>query len=184
MYFYCLFDFSYFLQSYVVSKPVKLNGSLDGLVLGEVRVFGVQTPPTAVWANGQKVHDFSYSPDTKVCNKCLCFIIDLWNVLILKSCHEVVNLCVLCVVCVLCVCVVCCVCVMCCVCVVCCVCVCVRACVRVCVVCVCCRFLQCQVWTYPWQPWSQYCGADEKSLLCICSLLMQLHILRFLSIYH
>lgn len=63
-------DYSYLLffaeESYVVSKPVKLNGSLDGLVLGEVRVFGVQTPPTAVWANGQKVHDFSYSPDTKV----------------------------------------------------------------------------------------------------------------------
>uniref|UniRef100_A0A672MSW6 Lysosomal alpha-glucosidase n=1 Tax=Sinocyclocheilus grahami TaxID=75366 RepID=A0A672MSW6_SINGR len=54
---------------------VKLNGSLDGLVLGEVRVFGVQASPTAVWANGQKVHDFSYSPDTKVCNKCLCFIL-------------------------------------------------------------------------------------------------------------
>ncbi|XP_016431268.1 lysosomal alpha-glucosidase isoform X2 [Sinocyclocheilus rhinocerous] len=53
-------------ESYVVSKPVKLNGSLDGLVLGEVRVFGVQASPTAVWANGQKVHDFSYSPDTKV----------------------------------------------------------------------------------------------------------------------
>uniref|UniRef100_A0A672MPF5 Lysosomal alpha-glucosidase n=1 Tax=Sinocyclocheilus grahami TaxID=75366 RepID=A0A672MPF5_SINGR len=62
-------------ESYVVSKPVKLNGSLDGLVLGEVRVFGVQASPTAVWANGQKVHDFSYSPDTKVCNKCLCFIL-------------------------------------------------------------------------------------------------------------
>ncbi|XP_016343697.1 lysosomal alpha-glucosidase isoform X2 [Sinocyclocheilus anshuiensis] len=53
-------------ESHVVSKPVKLNGSLDGLVLGEVRVFGVQASPTAVWANGQKVHDFSYSPDTKV----------------------------------------------------------------------------------------------------------------------
>ncbi|XP_052407246.1 lysosomal alpha-glucosidase isoform X2 [Carassius gibelio] len=63
-------NYSYVLfsaeESYVVSKPVKLNGCLDGLVLGEVRVFGVQAPPTAVWANGQKVHDFSYSPDTKV----------------------------------------------------------------------------------------------------------------------
>ncbi|KAL1277698.1 hypothetical protein QQF64_024371 [Cirrhinus molitorella] len=53
-------------ESYVVSKPVKLNGSLDHLVLGEVCVFGVKTRPTAVWANGQKVDDFSYSPDTKV----------------------------------------------------------------------------------------------------------------------
>uniref|UniRef100_A0A8C2FQJ7 Lysosomal alpha-glucosidase n=1 Tax=Cyprinus carpio TaxID=7962 RepID=A0A8C2FQJ7_CYPCA len=53
---------------------VKLNGSLDGLVLGEVRVFGVQAPPTSVWANGQKVHDFSYSQDTKVCNKCFILI--------------------------------------------------------------------------------------------------------------
>ncbi|XP_059407373.1 lysosomal alpha-glucosidase isoform X2 [Carassius carassius] len=63
-------NYSYVLffaeESYVVSKPVKLNGCLNGLVLGEVRVFGVQAPPTAVWANGQKVHDFSYSPDTKV----------------------------------------------------------------------------------------------------------------------
>lgn len=63
-------DYSYLLffaeESYVVSKPIKLNGSLDGLVLGEVRVFGVQTPPTAVWANGQKVPDFSYRLDTKV----------------------------------------------------------------------------------------------------------------------
>uniref|UniRef100_A0A8C1DSV3 Lysosomal alpha-glucosidase n=2 Tax=Cyprinus carpio TaxID=7962 RepID=A0A8C1DSV3_CYPCA len=63
-------NYSYVLffaeESYVVSKPVKLNGSLDGLVLGEVRVFGVRAPPTSVWANGQKVHDFSYSQDTKV----------------------------------------------------------------------------------------------------------------------
>uniref|UniRef100_A0A8C2FUK2 Lysosomal alpha-glucosidase n=1 Tax=Cyprinus carpio TaxID=7962 RepID=A0A8C2FUK2_CYPCA len=71
-------NYSYVLffaeESYVVSKPVKLNGSLDGLVLGEVRVFGVQAPPTSVWANGQKVHDFSYSQDTKVCNKCFILI--------------------------------------------------------------------------------------------------------------
>uniref|UniRef100_A0A9J8ADS9 Lysosomal alpha-glucosidase n=1 Tax=Cyprinus carpio carpio TaxID=630221 RepID=A0A9J8ADS9_CYPCA len=35
----------------------------------QMRVFGVRAPPTSVWANGQKVHDFSYSQDTKVCNK-------------------------------------------------------------------------------------------------------------------
>uniref|UniRef100_A0A8C2FUP8 Lysosomal alpha-glucosidase n=1 Tax=Cyprinus carpio TaxID=7962 RepID=A0A8C2FUP8_CYPCA len=39
-----------------------------------LRVFGVQAPPTSVWANGQKVHDFSYSQDTKVCNKCFILI--------------------------------------------------------------------------------------------------------------
>nr|XP_055050692.1 lysosomal alpha-glucosidase isoform X1 [Misgurnus anguillicaudatus] len=63
-------DYSYLYffakESYLVGKPVKLNGSLDHLVLGEVRVFGVQTPPTAVWANGKKAHDFSYNTDTKV----------------------------------------------------------------------------------------------------------------------
>ncbi|XP_043091754.1 LOW QUALITY PROTEIN: lysosomal alpha-glucosidase [Puntigrus tetrazona] len=63
-------NYSYVLffaeESYVISKPVKLNGSLDGLVLGEVCVFGVQTAPTAVWANGQKLHGFSYDPDSKV----------------------------------------------------------------------------------------------------------------------
>jgi len=38
-------------------------------------------------------------------------------------------------------------------------------------VCVCGRFLQCLDWTYPWQPSSPYSGADEKSLLCKCSVL-------------
>uniref|UniRef100_A0A671MMY0 Lysosomal alpha-glucosidase n=1 Tax=Sinocyclocheilus anshuiensis TaxID=1608454 RepID=A0A671MMY0_9TELE len=69
------YSYVLFFAQEVQNRPVKLNGSLDGLVLGEVRVFGVQASPTAVWANGQKVHDFSYSPDTKVCNKCLCFIL-------------------------------------------------------------------------------------------------------------
>ncbi|XP_056608795.1 lysosomal alpha-glucosidase [Triplophysa dalaica] len=63
-------DYSYLLffaeKSYLVGKPVRLNGSLDRLVLGQVRVFGVQTPPTAVLANGKQVHDFSYSTGTKV----------------------------------------------------------------------------------------------------------------------
>ncbi|XP_051569666.1 lysosomal alpha-glucosidase isoform X1 [Myxocyprinus asiaticus] len=53
-------------ESHLVGKPVKLNGSLDHLVLGEVRVFGVQTLPTAVWANGEKVQEFLYNSDTKV----------------------------------------------------------------------------------------------------------------------
>lgn len=74
----------------MVSKPVKLNKSLDRLVLGEVRVFGVQTRPTEVWANGQKVHDFSYSPDTKVCiNICgvdLCLSINFGLLLLQLVC--------------------------------------------------------------------------------------------------
>ncbi|XP_017317133.1 lysosomal alpha-glucosidase [Ictalurus punctatus] len=53
-------------QSQLVGEPLKLNGALDGLVVGEVRVFGVPTPPTGVWANGKQVRDFSYTTDTKV----------------------------------------------------------------------------------------------------------------------
>lgn len=49
-----------------MGEPLKLNGALDGLVVGEVRVFGVPTPPTGVWANGKQVRDFSYTTDTKV----------------------------------------------------------------------------------------------------------------------
>ncbi|KAK3520467.1 hypothetical protein QTP70_024085 [Hemibagrus guttatus] len=63
-------DYSYVIftagQSQLVGEPLKLNGALDGLVVGEVRVFGVSTPPTAVWANGKQVRDFSYTTDTKV----------------------------------------------------------------------------------------------------------------------
>lgn len=49
-----------------MGEPLKVNGALDGLVVGEVRVFGVSTPPTGVWANGKRVKDFSYVTDTKV----------------------------------------------------------------------------------------------------------------------
>lgn len=49
-----------------MGEPLKVNGALDGLVVGEVRVFGVPTPPTGVWANGKQVRDFSYTADTKV----------------------------------------------------------------------------------------------------------------------
>ncbi|TRZ01375.1 hypothetical protein DNTS_034928 [Danionella cerebrum] len=62
-------DYSYVLfsaeGSHVLSNPVKLNGSLDGLVLGDVSVFGVQSCPAAVWANGKRHRDFSYSTDTQ-----------------------------------------------------------------------------------------------------------------------
>lgn len=53
-------------QSQVVSDPLKLSGALDGLVLAGLRVFGLASPPRAVWANGDKVQDFSYRSDTKV----------------------------------------------------------------------------------------------------------------------
>ncbi|KAM9843546.1 lysosomal alpha-glucosidase [Aulostomus maculatus] len=53
-------------QSQVVSDPVKLNDALDGLVLGGLQVFGVPSPPHYVFANGEKVRDFMYCPDTKV----------------------------------------------------------------------------------------------------------------------
>ncbi|KAM6957048.1 lysosomal alpha-glucosidase [Aplochiton taeniatus] len=53
-------------QSQVVSDPLKLSGALDGLVLRGLRVFGVASPPRTVWANGDKVQDFSYRSDTKV----------------------------------------------------------------------------------------------------------------------
>ncbi|KAL0993142.1 hypothetical protein UPYG_G00103760 [Umbra pygmaea] len=63
-------DYSYVIfiarQSQVLSEPLHQNGALDGLVLGELRVFGVPSPPCCVWANGEEVRDFSYQTDTKV----------------------------------------------------------------------------------------------------------------------
>ncbi|XP_037648431.1 lysosomal alpha-glucosidase isoform X1 [Sebastes umbrosus] len=53
-------------QSQVVSDPRRLNGALDGLVLGGLQVFGVPSPPLYVLANGDKVRDFTYRSDTKV----------------------------------------------------------------------------------------------------------------------
>uniref|UniRef100_A0A8C6TG08 Lysosomal alpha-glucosidase n=1 Tax=Neogobius melanostomus TaxID=47308 RepID=A0A8C6TG08_9GOBI len=55
-----------------VFDPVRLNGDLDGLVLGGMRVFGIPSPPQYVLANGEKVMDFSYRSDTKV--RLFCFI--------------------------------------------------------------------------------------------------------------
>ncbi|XP_033827576.2 lysosomal alpha-glucosidase [Periophthalmus magnuspinnatus] len=52
-------------QAQIVSDPVRLNGDLDGLVLGGVRVFGLPSPPHYVLANGEKVRDFTYRSDTK-----------------------------------------------------------------------------------------------------------------------
>ena len=53
-------------QSQLVSDPVRVSGALDGLVLGQVRVFGVPSPPKAVMANGETVTDFTYRSDTMV----------------------------------------------------------------------------------------------------------------------
>ncbi|XP_029996418.1 lysosomal alpha-glucosidase [Sphaeramia orbicularis] len=52
-------------QCQVVSEPQRLNGDLDGLVLGGIQVFGVPSPPRYVLANGEKVRDFTYRSDTK-----------------------------------------------------------------------------------------------------------------------
>ncbi|XP_031425272.1 lysosomal alpha-glucosidase isoform X2 [Clupea harengus] len=61
-------DYSHILfmarQSQLVSDPVRVSGALDGLVLGQVRVFGVPSPPKAVMANGETVTDFTYRSDT------------------------------------------------------------------------------------------------------------------------
>ena len=50
----------------MVSDPLRLNGALDGLVLGGLQIFGVPSPPLYVLANGEQVRDFMYRSDTKV----------------------------------------------------------------------------------------------------------------------
>ncbi|KAJ8332524.1 hypothetical protein SKAU_G00423130 [Synaphobranchus kaupii] len=63
-------DYSYLLfiagEAMLVSQPLKTNGALDGLVLDEVRIFGVPSPPLDVWVNGERLRDFSYRSDTQV----------------------------------------------------------------------------------------------------------------------
>uniref|UniRef100_A0A7N6FCY3 Lysosomal alpha-glucosidase n=1 Tax=Anabas testudineus TaxID=64144 RepID=A0A7N6FCY3_ANATE len=49
-----------------VEKTQVLNGALEGLVLGGLRVFGVPSPPRYVLANGEIVSDFMYTRDTGV----------------------------------------------------------------------------------------------------------------------
>uniref|UniRef100_A0A8D0D4M4 Lysosomal alpha-glucosidase n=1 Tax=Sander lucioperca TaxID=283035 RepID=A0A8D0D4M4_SANLU len=53
---------------------MRLNGALDGLVLGGLQVFGVPSPPLYVLANGDKVRDFTYRSDTKVNNDAILHI--------------------------------------------------------------------------------------------------------------
>uniref|UniRef100_A0A3B4B6N3 Uncharacterized protein n=1 Tax=Periophthalmus magnuspinnatus TaxID=409849 RepID=A0A3B4B6N3_9GOBI len=59
------YSYIIFIAGQIVSDPVRLNGDLDGLVLGGVRVFGLPSPPHYVLANGEKVRDFTYRSDTK-----------------------------------------------------------------------------------------------------------------------
>lgn len=54
------------MQCQLMSDPVKVNRALDGLVLGQVRLFGVSSPPKLVKANGEIVTDFTYQSDTMV----------------------------------------------------------------------------------------------------------------------
>ncbi|XP_062388120.1 lysosomal alpha-glucosidase [Sardina pilchardus] len=61
-------DYSHILfmagESQLVSDPLRTNGALDGLILGQVRVFGVPSSPNTVKANGEIVTDFTYNSDT------------------------------------------------------------------------------------------------------------------------
>lgn len=58
--------FTHAMQCQLVSDPVRLNGALDGLLLGQVRLFGVSSHPQWVKANGEIVTDFTYRSDTMV----------------------------------------------------------------------------------------------------------------------
>lgn len=54
------------LQSQVVSKPLTVSEALAGLVLGGLQVFGLQSAPIFVLANGHMVMDFTYCSEMKV----------------------------------------------------------------------------------------------------------------------
>uniref|UniRef100_A0A665U795 Lysosomal alpha-glucosidase n=1 Tax=Echeneis naucrates TaxID=173247 RepID=A0A665U795_ECHNA len=56
-------------ESQIVSDPLRLNGALDGLILGGLQVFGVPSSPHYVLANGEQVRDFIYYSNTKVNSK-------------------------------------------------------------------------------------------------------------------
>ncbi|CAG11433.1 unnamed protein product, partial [Tetraodon nigroviridis] len=53
-------------ESQVVSEPVTVNEALTGLVLGGLQVFGLQSAPLFVLANGVEVADFTYCSEVKV----------------------------------------------------------------------------------------------------------------------
>lgn len=50
----------------LLSELVQVNSQVDGLLLQEVTVLGVPSPPQRVLANGVPVSNFSYHADTKV----------------------------------------------------------------------------------------------------------------------
>ncbi|XP_066470910.1 lysosomal alpha-glucosidase isoform X2 [Tiliqua scincoides] len=52
----------------LASEIVQLNSQVDGLLLKEVTVLGVPSPPQHVLANGFPILDFSYRTDTKILN--------------------------------------------------------------------------------------------------------------------
>ncbi|KAH0629374.1 hypothetical protein JD844_011408 [Phrynosoma platyrhinos] len=52
----------------LVNEIVQLNGQVDGLLLKDIMVFGVPSPPHQVLANGIPISDFSYHTDTKILN--------------------------------------------------------------------------------------------------------------------
>nr|XP_060620307.1 lysosomal alpha-glucosidase [Anolis sagrei ordinatus] len=52
----------------LVNEIMRLNSQVDGLLLKEVLVFGVLSPPHTVLANGTPISDFSYRTDTKILN--------------------------------------------------------------------------------------------------------------------
>ncbi|XP_042307662.1 lysosomal alpha-glucosidase [Sceloporus undulatus] len=52
----------------LVNEIVRLNGQVDGLLLKDVMVFGVPSPPHQVLANDIPISDFSYHTDTKILN--------------------------------------------------------------------------------------------------------------------
>lgn len=56
----------FLLQGALMNEIVRLSSHIDGLLLIQVLVLGVPSPPHQVLANDTPVLDFSYRTDTKV----------------------------------------------------------------------------------------------------------------------
>nr|XP_048674815.1 lysosomal alpha-glucosidase isoform X2 [Caretta caretta] len=54
------------MNGVLLSELVQVNSQVDGLLLQEVTVLGVPSPPQRVLANGVPVSNFSYHADTKI----------------------------------------------------------------------------------------------------------------------
>nr|XP_014340010.1 PREDICTED: lysosomal alpha-glucosidase [Latimeria chalumnae] len=52
----------------LLSEVIRVNSQIDGLILGEVTVFGVLKYPKNVYVNGVSISTFSYQPETQVLN--------------------------------------------------------------------------------------------------------------------